>query len=49
MAKNTLYIIGGLAVLYTGIYFYQKRKREESNKKVTTYNDALRILDELDQ
>ena len=45
--KTILTIVAIAGIAYAGIYFYQKKKREESNVKETSYEDALKAIDDL--
>lgn len=35
------------ALVYAGIYIYQRYKRKKANEKVVSYDEALEILDKV--
>lgn len=45
--KNLVTIGVILGVAYVGIYFYQRYQRKKSDENPTSYEDALKVIDDL--
>ena len=47
MKKGTIVTILSLAVVYAGIYFYQRYKRKQANERKASYDEALAAINQL--
>lgn len=47
MTRKTTYFFIGAAIVYGGIFLYQRYKRRKSNETIVSYKQAIEKLDEL--
>jgi len=47
MKKGTLITLASLAVVYAGIYFFQRYQRQKANERKATLKEADEIIDNL--
>jgi preprotein translocase subunit YajC len=47
MKKGTIVTILSLAVVYAGIYFYQRYQRQKANERKANLKEADEIIDNL--